>query len=187
MGSSERGGRVKGAPSAAGDVASSAAGVVEDIFVAPVGSAPMRRVTEVRALEGRGLAGDRYLERTGYWTGVDECQVTLIEAEGLEEIRARTEVRVSNGEHRRNIVTRGIDLHGLRRKRFRIGEVVLEFDRPRPPCRYIQSVSERGMTRALGRTRGGICARVVAGGLIRVGDSVEALEDAPRRSALGLF
>ncbi|MDQ3661711.1 MAG: MOSC domain-containing protein [Actinomycetota bacterium] len=71
------------------------------------------------------------------------------------------------------IVTRGVDLHALGRKRFHVGEALLAFDRPRPPCRYIQSVSERGMTKALGRTRGGICARVIEGGMIREGDVVE--------------
>jgi MOSC domain-containing protein YiiM len=160
--------------------------VVEDIFTAAVGGAAMGRVAEATAIEGRGLAGDRYLERRGYWTSVDECQVTLIEGEGLDDISARTDVAVSNGEHRRNIVTRGVRLHDLRGKRFRVGDAVLEYDRPRPPCRYIQSVSERGMTRALGRARGGICARVVEGGRIRVGDEITVVEDAPRR-VLGIW
>ena len=160
------------------------AGVVEEIFITDVGGARMQRVGEVAAIEGRGLEGDRYLERTGYWTGVDECQVTLIEGEGLDEIRELTDVAISSGEHRRNIVTRGVDLHGLRGKRFRVGGALLEFDRPRPPCRYIQSVSERGMTRALGRSRGGICARVVEGGFIRLGDEIEIIE--ARRRVFGI-
>ena len=146
---------------------------VEAIFITGRGGEPMTRVAEVEAIAGRGLAGDRYLKRTGYWTGTDECQVTLIAAEALEEISAKTEVSVSEGQHRRNIVTRGVDLHALGRKRFRVGEALLAFDRPRPPCRYIQSVSERGMTKALGRTRGGICARVIEGGMISEGDTVE--------------
>jgi MOSC domain-containing protein YiiM len=158
---------------------------VEDIFVASIGGAAMERRAEVTVIEGRGLAGDRYLERRGYWTSVDECQVTLIEGEGLDEISARTDVAVSIGEHRRNIVTRGLPLHVLRGKRFRVGDALLEYDRPRPPCRYIQSVSQRGMTRALGRARGGICARVVEGGRIRVGDEITVVEGAPRR--LGIW
>ena len=147
--------------------------VVEDIFVAPVGGSRMQRVETVEAVEGKGLDGDRYAERTGYWTGVDECQVTLIEAEGLEEITEKTSVDVSQGEHRRNIVTRGVEIHALAGKRFKVGEAILEYDRPRPPCRYIQSVSERGMTKALGRGRGGVCARVIRSGTIRVGDVIE--------------
>jgi MOSC domain-containing protein YiiM len=147
--------------------------VVEDIFVAPVGGSQMQRVSEVEAVEAKGLAGDRYAERKGYWSGSDECQVTLIEGEGLDEITSTTSVDVSAGQHRRNIVTRGVDIHGLMGMRFRIGGAVLEYDRPRPPCRYIQSVSERGMTKALGRSRGGICARVIESGTISVGDAIE--------------
>ena len=150
--------------------------VVEEIYIAPTGSAPMVKLGEVDAIASAGLAGDRYLTRTGYWTGVDECQVTLIEGEGLDQIRATTEVDIDNGRHRRNIVTRGIELRKLAGRRFRVGGALLEYDRPRPPCRYIQSVSERGMTRALGSTRGGICARVVESGPIKVGDSIEVAE-----------
>jgi MOSC domain-containing protein YiiM len=150
---------------------------VEAIFITGRGGEPMTRVAEVEAIAGRGLAGDRYLKRTGYWTGVDECEVTLIAAEALEEISAGTDVSVSEGQHRRNIVTSGVDLHALGRKRFRVGGALLAFDRPRPPCRYIQSVSERGMTKALGRTRGGICARVIEGGMIHEGDNIEVITE----------
>jgi MOSC domain-containing protein YiiM len=154
-------------------------GVIEAIYVTGSGGAPMQQVIEVQAIEGRGLAGDRYLMRTGYWTGVDECEVTLIEAEGLEDVEANTDVRVSSGEHRRNIVTRGVHLRELAGKRFSIGDAVFRYDRPRPPCRYIATLTQRGMTKALGRHRGGICARVVSTGVIRVGDALEVQERAP--------
>jgi MOSC domain-containing protein YiiM len=157
----------------------SMAGRVEGIFITSEGSAAMERVDEVRALEGRGLEGDRYCEGTGYWTRYgDVCEVTLIEAEDLEEIRAEG-LKIEDGEHRRNIVTRGVRLADLWRTRFRVGGVTLEYDRPRPPCRHVQDLTEPGMTRALKR-RGGICARVVAGGLIRPGDEIQPLE-APKR------
>lgn len=151
-------------------------GTVHEIYVTAEGGGPMEQMAEVKAIANRGLEGDRYAERTGYWTNVDECQVTLIEEEALDEIRASTEVHVSNGEHRRNIITRGVGLLGLAGNRFKVGDAILEFDRPRPPCRYIQSRSEHGMTKALGRNRGGICARVVESGLIRAGDPIEVLE-----------
>ncbi len=155
-------------------------GMVEEIYVARKGSVAMERVEEVRAVENGGLEGDRYKEGTGYWTPYgDVCEVTLIEGEDLDEIERETGLRVKNGEHRRNIVTRGIRLKSLRggwfgSGRFRIGEAVLEYDRPRPPCKHIQDLTERGMTRAL-KGRGGICARVVEGGRIRVWDEFVAL------------
>ncbi len=151
------------------------AGTVEEIYVAPEGNVDMQRVPGVRALAGGRLEGDRYCKGTGYWTKLgDVCEVTLIEAEDLEEIRNEDGIRVLNGEHRRNIITRGVRLEDLKGTRFRIGEAVLEYDRPRPPCRHIQELTEPGMTRAL-RRRGGICARVVEGGAIQADDAIEVL------------
>jgi MOSC domain-containing protein YiiM len=148
-------------------------GIVEEIYIAPEGSAAMERVEEVRTLEGCGIEGDRYCEGTGYYTPYgDVCEVTLIAAEDLDYIQTELGIRVKNGEHRRNIITRGIDLDSLRRRRFRVGETVLQYDRPRPPCRHVQDLSEPGMTRAL-RGRGGICARVVEAGRIRPRDAIE--------------
>ncbi len=148
-------------------------GVVEGIFIASKGSAAMERVEEVRTIEGCGIEGDRYCEGIGFWTPYgDVCEVTLIESEDLAYIQHELGISVKNGEHRRNIITSGLRLGDLRRKRFRIGETVLEYDRPRPPCRHVQDLSEPGMTRAL-KGRGGICARVVQGGKIRAGDAIE--------------
>ncbi len=149
-------------------------GAVEGIYVTPKGSVEMERVEEIRAIEGCGLEGDRYCEGTGFWTQYgDVCEVTLIEAEDLEEIEREAGLHVADGEHRRNIITRGIRLLDLRRKRFRVGEALLEFDRSRPPCRHVQDMTEPGMTRAL-KGRGGICARVVEAGRIRAQDAIEA-------------
>jgi len=133
----------------------------------------MERVEEARTIEGCGIAGDRYCEGTGFWTRYgDVCEVTLIEGEDLDYIEDELGIRVKDGEHRRNIVTRGIDLKDLRRERFRVGEALLEYDRLRPPCRHVEDLSEPGMRGAL-RGRGGLCARVVEGGMIRMRDVIE--------------
>ena len=148
-------------------------GVVEEMYVTAKGSAQMERVEKVRTIEGCGIEGDRYCEGAGFWTRFgDVCQVTLIEGEDLDYIEDELGIWVKNGEHRRNIITRGIRLDEMRRKRFRIGEAILEYDRPRPPCRHVQDLSEPGMTRAL-NGRGGICARVVKAGWIRTRDAIE--------------
>jgi MOSC domain-containing protein YiiM len=148
-------------------------GVVEGIYVTPEGSRTMERVDEVTTVEGCGIEGDRYCEGTGFWTRYgDVCQVTLIEAEDLDFIESELGISVRDGQHRRNVVTRGIRLLDLRKKRFRVGEALLEFDRSRPPCRHVQDLSEPGMTRAL-KNRGGICARVVEAGRIRAHDAIE--------------
>src|ERR1035438_9268047 len=88
-------------------------GVVEKIFVTAQGGAMMQAVEQVEAVVDGGLRGDRYQTRVGYYSGVDECEVTLIEGEALDDILRETGVQVAQGEHRRNIVTRGIRLHDL--------------------------------------------------------------------------
>jgi len=150
-------------------------GTVERVFVAEAGGEAMRPVEAVQARAGRGLDGDRYATRRGYWTDVDECQVTLVAAEDLDEITASSGVAVQDGQHRRNIVTRGVDLRALAGRRFRIGEATFAYDRPRPPCRYIEGLTEPGMTRALAARRGGICVRVVESGVVKTGDDIELL------------
>lgn len=157
-------------------------GNIEKIYVAPSGGHTMQAVKEVQALAGRGLQGDRYCEKTGHWSGTDECQVTLIRAEDLEEIQRSTGLRVLNGEHRRNLVVRGIELELRLGQRFQVGEAVLQFVRPRPPCAYVESITQPGMTRAL-VGRGGICARVLQSGIIRVNDSILAFEESQEVAA----
>ena len=150
-------------------------GLVEGIYVARAAGAPVERVGEVAALEGRGLAGDRYCEGTGHWSRYGRvCQVTLIAAEDLDVIEKEAGIRARDGEHRRNVVLRSINLEDLRRKRLRVGGATLEYVGPHSVCRYIERLTEPGMTQAL-RGRGGICARVVESGTVRVHDKVVVL------------
>ena len=152
------------------------AGFVEGIYIAPRGGARAERVAQARALQGRGLEGDRYSEGTGHWSrfGLRACEVTLVEAKDLEAMEEEAGVRVMDGEHRRNVVVRGLDLDGLRRERFRIGETIFEYQKPCSICRHVERLTEPGMTEAL-KGRGGICARVVEGGRIREGDPITVL------------
>ena len=149
---------------------------VEGIFLAPESGAEMKSVEVATALEGCGLEGDRYCAGIGHWSRFGRvCEVTFIAAEDLDYIERETRVRVNNGQHRRNVVTRGISLKTLRLgERFRVGEVAFEYRGPRSVCRYIERLTEPGMTQAL-KGRGGICARVIENGTVRVGDEIEVL------------
>lgn len=150
---------------------------IKAIFVATTAGESMMRVSEIEAMAGVGLRGDRYATGEGYYAPSDVCEVTLIEGEVLDVIRTAHGIQVHNGEHRRNIVTRGLSLRDLPGKRLRIDEVLFEYERPRPPCGYVERLTEKGMTRALGEGAG-ICARVVTGGLLREGAEIQIL-DAP--------
>jgi MOSC domain-containing protein YiiM len=157
-------------------------GFVQGIFFAPEGGAQMKGVRAATALEGCGLEGDRYCAGTGHWSRFGRvCEVTFIAAEDLVDIERETGVSVKNGEHRRNVVTRGISLKTLHRgERFLVGDVVFEYRGPRSVCRYIEHLTEPGMTQAL-KGRGGICARVIENGTLRVGDEIEVLQPTEER------
>jgi len=149
-------------------------GVIDKIFIALEGGADMQAVETVEALAGSGLRGDRYCQMSGHEPGKDQSQVTLIEKESLEAVARELGIEFTKGEHRRNLVTRGLRLESLEGKRFRVGDAVLEFHQPRPTCHYIESITTKGMTKAL-IGRSGIGARVVQSGLIHIHDPIEVL------------
>lgn len=152
-------------------------GRVTDIFIADAGSQPMEPVREIEAVAGKGLRGDRYFKGNGYYSPYDVCQVTLIAGEAIVDINRTLDLDLTAGEHRRNIVTDGIDVHELLEHRFRIGEAVFEGTRPRPPCAHVEQLNEQdGVARALRDGRGGVCADVIESGTIRVGDPVTDIE-----------
>lgn len=156
----------------------SVAGTIEGIYTAPREGAAMQKPMHILAVEGCGLQGDRYCEGTGHWSRFGRvCEVTFIAAEDLEAIERETGVQVNNGEHRRNVVTRGIDPQRLRNRRFWVGEALFEYRGPRSVCRYIERITEPGMTAAL-RGRGGFCARVIAEGAFSAGDAITLIENA---------
>jgi len=145
--------------------------VVSALYISSGAGQPMERIDHATAVAGRGLAGDRYCHDKGHWSGTDECEVTIITQERIDEIEQRWGVKVQDGEHRRNIVTSNLPLEKLTGRRFHIGSATFGYERPRPPCAYIQMISEPGMTKALGRDAG-ICVRCIKGGEIHQGDQI---------------
>jgi len=63
-------------------------GKVESIFIAHDAKAAMQAVTEVRAVPGSGLEGDRYFLKQGtFFKPEPDFELTLIEAEALEAMK----------------------------------------------------------------------------------------------------
>lgn len=139
----------------------------------------MQRVAAVEAVTGEGLVGDRYHDGIGFYsttpTDPGARELTLIAEEALRDVLAESGIPLSPDEHRRNITTRGVTLEPLLGKRFRIGEVVCEGIRLCPPCAHLEEVTGKAVMKPLVH-RGGIRARIVQVGWIRVGDMVEEIE-----------
>jgi hypothetical protein len=146
------------------------AGTVEAIFVSPTAGASAESRAGVRALPGQGLDGDRHVSGTGTFpSGLPGSALTLIEAEVLESFAPALDA----DEHRRNVVTRGIDLNALVGHEFTVGTVRCRGMRLCEPCTVIEGYASRPVLRALVH-RGGLRADILGEGELRVGDPVRA-------------
>ncbi len=151
------------------------------IYIAAAAGEAMRAVDSAEAVAGRGLQGDRYYAGSGHWQLIEGCQLTLITEHELRAAKHKTtlqiETALDHGGHRRNLVIAGLQLKQLQGKSFRIGSAVFRYDKPRPPCGYIDQVSGHGMGRALSHNSG-ICIKVISSGRLAVGDSVSVIDEA---------
>ena len=77
---------------------------------------------------------------------------------------------------RRNVVVSGIPLVALKGRRFRIGGVLLEGTDDCDPCSRMEAALGPGGFNAM-RGHGGLCARILDGGAIALGDTVISLND----------
>lgn len=142
-------------------------GTVAWIGVRPARRAPMQAVENAELEAGRGLVGDRYSRPDG------KRQVTLIAAESLAAIASYLRVeRIEPCYIRRNIVVRGLNLLALKETSFRLGGALLETTGDCHPCSRMEEIFGPGGYNAV-RGHGGITARVLGGGIVRVGDAVE--------------
>lgn len=138
----------------------------------------MQPCQQLEAVKDRGLRGDRYFEKTGFWHPVESCQVTLISEDDLLRAEKRGKISMSKGIHRRNLLISGLKTKDLKGKLFRIGNALFAYQKPRPPCAYLDTVAEKGVARALSY-HSGICIRVIESGIVHVEDSLTIVSDLP--------
>ena len=151
-------------------------GRLDAILLRPARDAAPLSVRETTALAGLGLSGDRSSKsrRSG-----GKRQVTLIQAEHLPIIAAWTgHASLDPATLRRNLVISGVNLISGRSPLrdlqivLRIGEeVVLELTGPCDPCSRMARELGPGGYNAM-RGHGGMTARVLVGGPLKVGDVV---------------
>jgi hypothetical protein len=151
-------------------------GTVEAICVASSAGESVKPLGAAKALPGRGLEGDRHVFGTGTFpSGKPGSALTLIEGEVCDSF----DPPLRPDEHRRNLVTRGIDLNGLVGRQFTIGEVRCRGMRLCEPCTVVDGYAERPVLRALVH-RGGLRADILTEGEIRVGEQVQPIPDRER-------
>lgn len=144
-----------------------APGRIEWIGLRPERLADLISVEAANIAEG-GLEGD-------HRTKPGKRAVTLIQWEHLQVIAALVGAdAVDPAQLRRNIAVSGINLLGMRNRKFRLGEAVLEGTGLCAPCSRMEETLGNGGY-AAARGHGGITARVVTPGRIKTGDRLEPL------------
>ena len=145
-------------------------GRLEAIILRGASRAPARRIEATLALAGVGLADDRLGQRGE--AELSTRQVTLIQHEHLAVIAQLARVaQVDPVGLRRNLVVSGINLLALKNARLQVGGALLELVGPCQPCSRMEEAIGAGGYAAM-RGHGGMTARVVSGGPLRVGDRV---------------
>jgi MOSC domain-containing protein YiiM len=135
---------------------------VQNLFRAPKKHLPMEELSEIRAVDDTGFEGCAHA-RPGR-----KRQVLLVDRETLEAMNLRP------GIIRENITTDGLNVNSLQiGQQLRIGEARLEVSAVCTPCDQMEAIRP-GLRKELWGRRGMLC-RVLDGGVIRRGDSIEKL------------
>jgi MOSC domain-containing protein YiiM len=135
---------------------------VQNLFRAAKKHLPMEELSEVRA------AGDSGFEGCAHGRSGSKRQVLLVDRETLEAMNLRP------GILRENITTDGLNVNSLPiGQQLRIGEAHLEVSAVCTPCDQMEAIRP-GLRKELWGRRGMLC-RVLEGGVIRRGDSINKI------------
>ena len=125
-------------------------------------------VDQAEAVVDLGLVGDHRMKKTPG----SARQVTLISSEYIQQICQHTgHQSIDPRLLRRNLVISGMNMNLLRYQRLQIGEVIIETNALCHPCSRMDENLGKGGTAAM-FGYGGLCAKIVQGGVMRVGDTV---------------
>jgi MOSC domain-containing protein YiiM len=133
---------------------------VMHLFRAPKRRLPMEELSEAQAMADAGFEGCAHAQADG------KRQVLLVDRETLDAMD------LPPGVLRENITTEGINVNGLPLGQLlQIGDVRLEVSAVCTPCDLMEKIRP-GLRKELYGRRGMLC-RVIGGGTIRRGDTIE--------------
>ncbi len=142
----------------------------------PPGEHPVVEMPEVRCVAGRGIEGDRYYNEKPEFKGqitffADEVYRTLCQQFGQSAKPPSV--------FRRNVITRGVDLNSLVGREFEIQGVRFFGTEACKPCYWMDQAFGPGAEAAL-QNRGGLRARILSDGVLRVTTRESAATEPPR-------
>ncbi|CAA9298710.1 MAG: hypothetical protein AVDCRST_MAG77-5425 [uncultured Chloroflexi bacterium] len=144
---------------------------VVSIHRVAVKNGPAEQLSEARIRAQHGIEGD-WRSRAG-----NNRQLTLIEEEALHAAGGALGITIPPGASRRQVIVRGLPLNPTVGTTLHMGELVLEITGLCDPCDNMERTIAPGGRAALGQ-HGGVCARVLRGGVLRVGAAVSVAETA---------
>ncbi len=127
----------------------------------------MLSVPSVECIAGQGLVGDRFFGFKEDYKG----QVTFFAWEVYADLCSTFGVTDKDPQvFRRNVITKGVDLNALVGKEFTVQGVTFEGMAECSPCHWMNDAFCAGAEEAL-RGRGGLRARILTDGVLRVTSS----------------
>jgi MOSC domain-containing protein YiiM len=145
------------------------AGRIRAISISSEKGMPKHNVPEAELQADSGIVGDAH-------AGSGPRQVSLLDMASIEDLRQKG-ADISPGDFAENLTVEGVDLSTLRvGQRLQVGgtielEVTQLGKRCHGRCRIFEKLGDCIMPRQ------GVFARVVLGGRIQVGDTIELMED----------
>lgn len=127
----------------------------------------INEVKEVECVAGKGLRGDRYYGYRPDFKG----QITFFDMAIVQEVRDHFKLaRLPASVFRRNVIVQGVDLQQWMGRRFMFQGVEFEGSQECKPCHWMdRAIAPGGEEFLKGKFRGGLRAKIITSGVLRVG------------------
>jgi MOSC domain-containing protein YiiM len=145
------------------------------IIIGEKAKEPLHYVDSVRAVQSKGLEGDRYYYGQGTFNkpqlSQDVREISILPFETLSECNSRLDSSLDFLDLRRNLIIKNFDVSLLADRVFTIGTAKFRIVRTCPPCRYLSRLLNEDMMIGL-KYIGGHRAIIVQSGVITAGDEI---------------
>ena len=144
------------------------------VFKLGITSNNNKKIEEVESIEvlaNKGVVGDRHFDNYND----PYCQLSLIEAENIDEYNLKFGLNIPYLDFRRNIITKGIKLNDLVGKRLLIGNVEVEGIDLCRPCRHLTEMLDQENILKEFLRKGGLRCQILSSSKIKVGDAIKVL------------
>ena len=144
------------------------------VFKLGITSNNNKKIEEVESIEvlaNKGVVGDRHFNNYND----PYCQLSLIEAENIDEYNLKFGLNIPYLDFRRNIITKGIKLNDLVGKKLSIGNVEVEGIDLCRPCRHLTEMLDQENILKEFLRKGGLRCQILSSSKIKVGDTIKVL------------